>query len=393
MGLFLLYFYRGRELMRALPSPSVQPQGINLHPKVSQKRRDAASPGQPKFQRGENHMNRKYFQLVSAGLTSLLLALVPLPALGQKPLEIPSGTSIRVRMIDNLSSEQAQLGDTFRATLDEPIQVNGRELYPKGADVIGRVTDVRATGRLSEPGELDLVLNTVSSGTVAASIHVEPLLIKGESHAKSNATKIGGGAALGAVIGAIAGGGKGAAIGTLAGGAAGTGAAAATGKKPAIVDSEAVLTFVTSAVSVPAPTASSSATPSSDNPSPPPAPSTPPPDSASAPDSTPGPDDNTPLFTARDRRTIRSCVNEHASDLPAGSTQRAELPSGSDREIHRGATLPSEVQNQAQSLPLACEEQLPRMSNDLERVIYDGRAILIDSKGHVLDMFYLDQNQ
>jgi hypothetical protein len=338
-------------------------------------------------------MNRKYLRLVSVGLTYVLLAIAPLPALGQKSLEIPSGTSIRVRMIDNLSSEQAQMGDTFRGTLDEPIQVNGRELYPKGADVIGRVTDVRATGRLSEPGELDLVLNTVSSGTVAASIHVEPLVIKGESHAKSNATKIGGGAALGAVIGAIAGGGKGAAIGTLAGGAAGTGAAAATGKKPALVDSEAVLTFVTSAASVPtaAPPASSSATPSSDNA--PPAPSTPPSDSASAPDSAPEPDDNTPLFTARDRRTIRSCVNEHASDLPAGSTQRPELPSGSERQIHRGGTLPSEVQNQAQSLPLACEEQLPRLPNDLERVIYDGRALLIDSKGHVLDTFYLDQNQ
>ena len=129
--------------------------------------------------------------------------------------------------------------------------MNGKELYPKGADVIGRVTDVHPTGRLSEPGELDLVLNTVSSGTIAASINVEPLVIKGESHAKSNVTKIGGGAALGAVIGAIAGGGKGAAIGTLAGGAAGTGAAAATGKKPAIVDSEAVLTFVTSSASQP----------------------------------------------------------------------------------------------------------------------------------------------
>lgn len=343
-------------------------------------------------------MNRKYFRLVSAGLTSLLLAIAPSPARGQKSLEIPSGTSIRVRMIDNLSSEQAQLGDTFRGTLDEAIQVNGRELYPKGADVIGRVTDVRATGRLSEPGELGLVLNTVSSGTVAASIHVEPLVIKGESHAKSNATKIGGGAALGAVIGAIAGGGKGAAIGTLAGGAAGTGAAAATGKKPAIVDSEAVLTFVTSAASVPAtaPPASSSATPSSESASPPPpAPSSPPSDSAaaSAPDSTPEPDDNTPLFTARDRRTIRSCVNEHTSDLPAGATERPELPSGSERQIHRGGTLPSEVQNQAQSLPLACEEQLPRLPNDLERVIYDGRALLIDSKGHVLDTFYLDQNQ
>jgi hypothetical protein len=334
-------------------------------------------------------MNRKYFQLLSAGLF-LLLAIASLPARGQKSLEIPSGTSIRVRMIDNLSSEKAQVGDTFRGTLDEAIQVNGRELYPKGADVIGRITDVHATGRLSEPGELDLVLNTVSSGTLATSINVEPLVIKGESHAKSNATKIGGGAALGAVIGAIAGGGKGAAIGTVAGGAAGTGAAAATGKKPAIVDSEALLTFVTSSASVPAVAPPLPATASSNDPSPVPAPAPPPSDSASDPST---PDDNTPLFTLRDRRTIRTCVNEHASDLPAATSQRPELPSGSERQIHRGGSLPSEVQNQAESLPLACEEQLPRLPSDLERVVYSGRVLLIDSKGHVLDMFYLDQNQ
>jgi len=336
-------------------------------------------------------MNRKHFSLVSAGLTFLLLAFSPLSARGQKSLEIPSGTSIRVRMIDNLSSEKTQVGDTFRGTLDEAIQVNGRELYPKGADVIGRVTDVHLTGRLSEPGELDLVLNTVSSGTVAASINVEPLVIKGESHAKSNATKIGGGAVLGAVIGAIAGGGKGAAIGTVAGGAAGTGAAAATGKKPAVVDSEAVLTFVTSSASVTA--ATPPAGPSSSDAPPTPAPASPPSDPPSTSDSTMPEDDNPRLFTLRDRRTIRSCVNEHASDLPAGATQRPELPSGSERQIHRGGTLPSEIQNQAQSLPLACEDQLPRLSNDLERVVYGGRVLLIDSKGHVLDTFYLDQNQ
>jgi hypothetical protein len=337
-------------------------------------------------------MSRKYFQLVSAGLSFLLLALGPVAAQGQKSLEIPSGTSIRVRMIDNLSSEKAQVGDTFRGTLDEVIQVNGKALYPKGADVIGRVTDVHATGRLSEPGELDLVLNTVSSGTVAASINVEPLVIKGESHTKSNVTKIGGGAVLGAVIGAIAGGGKGAAIGTVAGGAAGTGAAAATGKKPAVVESEAVLTFVTSSASVPA-AAPPPASPSSSEAPPAPAPAAPPSDAPPTSDSATPTDDNTPLFTLRDRRTIRSCVNEHASDLPAGASQRPELPSGSERQIHRGGSLPSEVQSQAQSLPLACEEQLPRLPNDLERVVYGGRVLLIDSKGHVLDAFYLDQNQ
>jgi hypothetical protein len=339
-------------------------------------------------------MDRKYFQLVSAVLTSLLLAIAPLPALGQKTLEIPSGTTIRVRMIDKLSSEQSQIGDTFLGTLDEPIEVNGKQFYPKGADVMGRVTDVHPTGRLSEPGELDLVLNTVSSGTVAVSIHVEPLIIKGESHSKSNVTKIGGGAALGAVIGAIAGGGKGAAIGTLAGGAAGTGAAAATGKRPATVDSEAVLAFVTSSASSAAVPAASNTT-ATDAPPPPASSPTPTDSSATAPtpDSVTPADDTSWLFTLRDRRIIRSCVSEHASDLPAATTQRPELPAAAERQIRRGGSLSSEIQNQAQSLPLACEEQLPKLPSDLERVVYNGRVLLIDGKAHVLDMFYLDQNQ
>jgi hypothetical protein len=194
------------------------------------------------------------------------------------------------------------------------------------------------------------------------------------------------------VIGAIAGGGKGAAIGTLAGGAAGTGAAAATGKKPAIVESEAILTFVTSSASVA--TAPPLASSSSNEASPTPAPPVPPPvDSTSGQDPATGSDNGAPLFSLRDQRTIRSCVNEHAADFPAGATQRPELPSGAERQIHRGGSLPSEIQEQAQSLPLACEEQLPKLPGDLERVVYGGRALLIDSKGHVLDMFYLDQNQ
>ena len=243
-------------------------------------------------------------------------------------------------MIDKLSSEENQPGDTFHGSLDEPIQINGRELYPKGADVIGRVTDVRPTGRLSEPGELDLVLNTITAGRVAASINVEPLVVKGESHAKSNATKIGGGAALGAVIGAIAGGGKGAAIGTVAGGAAGTGAAAATGKKPALVDPEAVLTFVTASASNP----SAPQTARPNGVSPPsqrreqPAPRRPPVPPPGARE-TPLPDSDRLrlqttqttdecLHPARPPNYSRKCVNDNSSDLPQAAVQRPELPSG-----------------------------------------------------------------
>src|SRR5262245_42061960 len=246
-------------------------------------------------------MDRRFCWFATPILATILL--LSQCAWTQNPSDIPSGTTIRIRMIDKLSSEDAQVGDTFHATLEDPIEMEGRTLYPKGADVMGRVSDVHRTGRLSEPGELDLVLATVSSGTTAASVRVEPLVIKGESHTKSNATKIGGGAALGAIIGGIAGGGKGAAIGTVAVGAAGAGTAAATGKRPAIVESEAVLSFVTTMASSPttAPPATAAERDRAPVPAPLPDSDSPPPPAPPDPADT-STDNNSALFTLRDRR-------------------------------------------------------------------------------------------
>ena len=334
----------------------------------------------------------------------LWLMVISAPA-QQSSLEIPSGTVIRIRMIDKLSSEEAQVNDTFRATLEDPIMVNGRELYPKGADVMGRIVDVHPSGRLSQPGELDLVLSTISARTVASSVRTEPLVIKGDSHTKSNATKIGGGAALGAIIGGIAGGGKGAAIGTVVGAGAGTAGAAATGRKIAAVESEAVLSFTTTLASSPTnplpPSSSSPARPPAieEDPGPPPQQDQRPPDigpddSGQPPPADNGrPYDNGGLFSLRDRRTIRNCVGEHADALPPSATQRPELPPGSDRQVRRGEVFPSELERQAQPLPLACEDQLPRLPGDQERVVYNGRVLLLDSKGRILDMFYIDDAQ
>jgi len=62
---------------------------------------------------------------------------------------------------------------------------------------------------------------------------------------KTTAKYAGGGALAGAVIGAIAGGGKGAAIGTVAGGAAGAGAQVLTAGKSIDIPAETILTFKT----------------------------------------------------------------------------------------------------------------------------------------------------
>jgi hypothetical protein len=329
---------------------------------------------------------------------SVFLLLASLPSLAQRVAEIPPGTNIKIRMIDSLNSGKAQTGDTFHATLEQPIMVEGKEIYPKGADVTGRIAAVKESGRLSEPGELNLVLATIASGNRASSVQSEPLIIKGESHTKSNAGKIGGGAALGALIGAVAGGGKGAAIGAGVGGAAGTGAAAATGKREAVVESEAVLTFVstqTSNASSPPPTSDSAPDHAAPAPANPERPASKPNSQSSnqEPDTAADNNSTTNLFTARDRRVIRNCVAEHAAELPTGVTQREELPSGNERQVRPGGTLPPELEKKAQALPLTCEKQLKELPGDLERVIYNGRVLLINDSDHIVDMFYLDETQ
>src|SRR5512147_924271 len=194
---------------------------------------------------------------VSAVLVVLALSL---SLAAQQRRVIPEGTQVTIRIIDNLSSETAKEGDTFQGTLDEPVLVDGYTLYAKGTDVAGKVTFAHSSGRLSDPGELELVLTSIVSNGRSVPISTKPWSLKGESHTKSNVGKIGGGAALGAIIGAVAGGGKGAAIGAGVGAGAGTGVAAATGKKEAKVESEAILAWKV-ASSTPGPSAAASTKP------------------------------------------------------------------------------------------------------------------------------------
>src|SRR5436190_23328228 len=162
---------------------------------------------------------------------------------GSVYLNIAPGTPLTIRVNEHLNSEQTNPGYSFHGVLASAVIVNHRKVLPKGAEIVGEVIKVERSGRLSNPGELHLALAAIQFGGRKYSIATQTLVIKGESHAKSNLTKIGGGTAAGALIGALAGGGKGAAIGAGVGAAGGTGVAAATGKKAADVPSEAVLTW------------------------------------------------------------------------------------------------------------------------------------------------------
>jgi len=172
-------------------------------------------------------------------------AVTPAP----KPREPQSvtlreGTVLTIRTAELLSSERQQAGDTFTAALAEPLVVDGFVLAERGARVSGRVVEAAQAGKVRGTSRLSLELTqvTLSDGQKVA-LATDPFLREGESSKKSDAAKVGAGAAIGAALGGIFGGGKGAAIGGAAGAGAGGGAVVLTRGKPVEIASESRLPF------------------------------------------------------------------------------------------------------------------------------------------------------
>ena len=167
----------------------------------------------------------------------------PPPPPSAKPVTIPDGTVLQIRMIDTIDSGINQPGDRFRATLDAPITIDDNVVVPHGADIEGRVAELKSAGHYTGRPEIALELTALNVNGRRYSLHTNQYSREGASRGKNTAAKVGGGAAVGSIIGAIAGGGKGAAIGGVIGAGAGGGVQAATKPEQIHVASEALLSF------------------------------------------------------------------------------------------------------------------------------------------------------
>jgi hypothetical protein len=167
----------------------------------------------------------------------------PDPAAEYGEITIPAGQSLLVRMIDDVDSSRNQVGDVFHASLETDLYIQNSLVARKGTDVYGRLAEVKEAGHLAGSAELQLeLIRIVIDG------HDYPLVssdysLKGKGRGSDTAKKVGGGAVFGAIIGAIADGGKGAAIGAGVGSAAGAGVQVFTRGKQVKVPSEALLEF------------------------------------------------------------------------------------------------------------------------------------------------------
>ena len=156
---------------------------------------------------------------------------------------IPAGAVISVRLIDALSSKHNKPGDVFHATLKSPLRVDDNVAVPAGADIEGKVVDAESAGTFKGHASLKLVLTKLTSRGQSYPLSTEDYDQANANRGKGSAETVGGGAALGAIIGAIAGGGKGAGIGTLAGAGAGGAGRAIKKDKGINLPSESVVSF------------------------------------------------------------------------------------------------------------------------------------------------------
>jgi hypothetical protein len=147
-------------------------------------------------------------------------------------LGIPRNTILALELLTPVSTDASQRGDRIQARVFEPSQYAGYV-------VEGRVAQVKRPGKVKGVAELQLAFDQIRSpDNRAATLHAELIEIsaigrddqqvdseggvKGQDSTKDDAAKVGAASGIGAIIGAIAGGGKGAAIGAIIGGGAGT---------------------------------------------------------------------------------------------------------------------------------------------------------------------------
>src|SRR5258708_20994284 len=140
----------------------------------------------------------------------------------------PAGTQVSVRTIDFLDSTKNDVGDRFQATLEEPLVVDGNEVVAKGADVYGKLAESKTSGTFTGKSELRLELTGIVVNGQTVPLVTGEYQLSGKSRGASTAKRTVGGAAVGTIICAIAGGGKGGAVGEGVRRAAGAGSGSTT---------------------------------------------------------------------------------------------------------------------------------------------------------------------
>jgi hypothetical protein len=158
----------------------------------------------------------------------LCVMVVSLAAMAQNSISLPTGTSLTVKLENNLATYSSKTGDPFSARVTEAVLLDGKTVIPVGATVQGRVAQVSEPRRISGRPTIGILPDTLvmpdgqkfvlSASLAQTNLHNGTEVnnegqFKGRGHDGQDVTEIGMATGGGMVIGGLAGGGKGVAIG------------------------------------------------------------------------------------------------------------------------------------------------------------------------------------
>jgi len=165
------------------------------------------------------------------------------PAPTFKNIMVTSGTVIPVRVTQTLDSASTQADTTFSGVVAADITIDGVVAIPAGSPVSGHVDAVQDAAHFKGSSQLTVSLSSITRRGEHLAVITDPYTVTGKGRGANTAEKTGGGAAVGAILGGIFGGGKGAAIGAVAGGGVGAGSQAVTRGQQVQIQSESVVRF------------------------------------------------------------------------------------------------------------------------------------------------------
>src|SRR6266851_1014810 len=159
------------------------------------------------------------------------------------PLVVPSGTTVTVSLGTALGSKLSTSGQSFTGTVAKDVVSENTVAIPRGTGISGTVVNAKPLGKLAGGAVLQIRLDSININGSDVPVHASARSFSLKGKGKRTGIMAGGGAALGGIVGGIAGGGKGAAIGMLAGGGAGGAGAAFTGNKEIVLPVESAVAF------------------------------------------------------------------------------------------------------------------------------------------------------
>ena len=288
------------------------------------------------------------------------------PTVPSDSYTVAKGTVLVVRMIDSIDSDLNRPGESFRATLEEPVMLSGRALAPKGSAATVELVHVKQSGKLRGQDEIALQLRSIRVNDKTYPLTNQFAQLESESKGKQTAKLVGGTAAVGALIGAITGGKKGAVVGAAAGAGAGTALQLARGQQ-VNVSSEALLTFTLD-------------------------------ESLAFDVKRPGDDKAQEdalqvaegrAFGKRQEEIIRDWFanQRHRRDLPPGLAKRNQLPPGLEQHMRKNGALPAGQQRHLQPLPKPLVRLLHRVPSQVGRGVIGPHVVLLEiGTNRILDI-------